>query len=115
MKNKYNDLPVFDKQIYAELKKNLSSSEGDEAAFEKYLELVHNTYERTYEACQEGDDKKFAAMCHNLKSSAASLGYMRLSAICEEIDICFKNDFNISLEQKNTFLLLCKKYKEHQK
>jgi HPt (histidine-containing phosphotransfer) domain-containing protein len=88
-----DDEPILDMAVLAELR----SATGDDGAF--ILELVETfvtegaaNLEGMIAAATAGDAAAIVRPAHTLKSSSASLGAMRLSAICRSIEAAGRDD-----------------------
>lgn len=81
--------PVFDPGAIDKLRKVA----GDEASIfiaevaQLFLEETRKSLAELQRAAEAGDRDRAARIAHSLKSSAATLGLMRLSAACEELEL----------------------------
>lgn len=84
--------PVFDPGAIEKLRK----VGGDEASIfiaevaQLFLEETRKSLAELQRAADEGQRERAARIAHSLKSSAATLGLMRLSAACESLETTAK-------------------------
>lgn len=81
--------PVFDPSAIEKLRK----ISGDEASIfiaevaQLFLEETRKALVELRRAAESGDRNHAARIAHSLKSSAATLGLMRLAAACQDLEI----------------------------
>ncbi|MHC1781503.1 MAG: response regulator [Anaerolineaceae bacterium] len=67
---------------------------------QSYLENTHGLFQEMNEAREKQDVSTFHRLAHTLKSSSASLGAMRLSELCKEMELGTKDDFSEMVDKK---------------
>ena len=88
MSTQANTPPVFDPSAIEKLRK----VGGDEASIfiaevaQLFLEETRKSLVELQGAAERGDRERAARIGHSLKSSAATLGLMRFSAACENLE-----------------------------
>lgn len=92
MSTKAEVAPVFDPNAIEKLRR----VGGDEASIfiaevaQLFLEETRKSLVELLRAAEGGDRERAGRIAHSLKSSAATLGMMRLSAACESLEAAAK-------------------------
>jgi HPt (histidine-containing phosphotransfer) domain-containing protein len=97
--DEHGDQPVLDEAVLAELRQ----STGDDDEFMRelvatYLEEAGAYLDGMTSAAAAGDPAAIVRPAHTLKSSSASIGAMRLSAICRDIEAAGRDGLAEGLE-----------------
>jgi len=65
-----------------------------------FLENTRSLFQEMNEAREKQDHSTFHRLAHTLKSSSASLGAMRLSELCKDMELGSKNGFTEIVDKK---------------
>jgi HPt (histidine-containing phosphotransfer) domain-containing protein len=85
---KTEDIPLFDPGAIEKLRK-VAGDEADTFVAEMaqlFLTEASRSIEDLRKSCDQGDWKAVARVAHSVKSSAATLGLMRLSNACKALE-----------------------------
>ena len=87
MTNGYSEVPVLDQTVVDELRESVG---GDDDFVRElvatYVEEARTHVDGMTDAATAGDSAAIVRPAHTLKSTSASIGAMRLSAICRDIE-----------------------------